>query len=215
MRLKSRRDCLVCPLLMKNIRTAFRMWVGLVGLAACAEDPARTFTVTTLGPVDTQWVARVTAWAGRNLALPVEAGAPLAAEVATLEDAITAALQPRPANQVGRIVLIHPKEVSKAHGVLRPEAGVALINVSAMQADGASDEVVQLRLERQIIRAICMLLGLESSPNPQSAMCTYASLDELDALGRNLDPPWLMRVQTAAKEKGIPVDPSNPFNMVN
>lgn len=199
---------------MKHLKISLLLLV-LLGISARAGEPAKVFAVTTLGAVDTQWVARATAWAVQNLALPVESVAPLGAEVATLEDAIQLATKRRPAHQFGRIVLVRPQAESTAHGVLRPEQGVALINVAAMQADGASDEVVQRRLERQVIRAICMLLGLESSPNPQSSMCDYASLADLDALGRNLDPPWLLRAQKAAQEKGVKVDTENPYSMVN
>ena len=112
-------------------------------------------------------------------------------------------------------MLIHPKEPTAAHGVLRPEQGVAIINVPAMQADGAADEKVQMRLERQVIRGICMLMGLESSPNPFSAMATYNTMAELDGIGRNLDPPWLVRLQKTALEKGLEPDRDSVFYMLN
>lgn len=191
------------------------MMCALVGLTSRAESVSRTLVVTSIGPVSTQWVAHVTGWARTNLALPVMVGAPLAEQVKTIEAAIALGAQKRPQHQVGLVILIDPQEPSPAHGVLRPEHGVAIINVRAMQADGATAATVQARLERQVIRGICMLLGLESSPNPFSAMASYSSLAELDSIGRNLDPPWLVRLQKAALEKGLEPDRENPFYMLN
>jgi predicted Zn-dependent protease len=80
-------------------------------------------------------------------------------------------------------------------------------------AEQAEDETYARRLERQVIRGICLLMGLDYSPNPESAMTWYSSLEELDQIGRNLDPPWLIRLQERARELGIPLDPESPYNM--
>lgn len=186
-----------------------------LGLTSRAEPAPRSLVVTSMGPVSTQAVAHVAGWARTNLALPVIVGAPLAEQVKTIEEAIALGTQKRPPQQVGLVILIQPQETSSAHGVLRPEHGVAIINVAAMQVDGAAAATVQARLERQVIRGICMLMGLESSPNPFSAMAVYSSLAELDSIGRNLDPPWLVRLQKAALEKGLELDRENPFYMLN
>ena len=70
------------------------------------------------------------------------------------------------------------------------------------------------RLERQVIRAICTLLGLEQSPNPQSAYSPYETLEQLDMIGRNLDPPWQKKMQERARELGLAIDADNPYFML-
>jgi len=41
-------------------------------------------------------------------------------------------------------------------------------------------------------------------------MFGYSAREELDLIGRNLDPPWLMRLQEKAVEYGVPLNPDNP-----
>lgn len=199
---------------MKRILILLVGWLGVTG-AASAEPPSRTMVVSTLGPVNTQWVAHVVGWAATNLAIPVVVRPPLAAEVTSFEQAIETGQRKRPAHELGLVLLVQPTQASDVHGVLRKETGVALINVSAMRSDGAEEAVVLQRLERQVIRGLCMLLGLDSSPNPHSALAVYQSLSELDNIGRNLDPPWLVKLQEAARERGLTVDRESPFYMLN
>jgi hypothetical protein len=101
-----------------------------------------------------------------------------------------------------------------SHGAFYPEQRVAVVNLNALMTEGTDQEVVERRIERQVIRGICLNMGLEPNPNPHSAMFNYSTMDELDAIGRNLDPPWLMRLQEKAMASGIPVDRNNPFNLV-
>ena len=188
--------------------------VWALGLSCGAEQTSRVIVVTSAGPVDAALVAHLASWAKSNLALPVEMKAPLAAAVTNIDQACATAVQPRAAREVLQVVLFQTEEESIAHGVLRPEQGVALVNVGAMRADQPPADKLQARMERQVIRAICLLMGLESSPNPFSAMTTYRSMEELDAIGRNLDPPWLVKLQHAAEAKGLAVNRDNPFCMI-
>ena len=199
---------------MKRILLLLVGWLCAAG-AALAETPARTMVVSSLGPVNTQWMAHVVGWAVTNLAIPVVVGPSRGKEVSSFEQAIEIGQGKRPGHEIGLILLVQPTQESPIHGVLRKEAGVALINVPAMQADEASEAVVLQRLERQVIRGLCMLLGLESSPNPHSAMAAYQGLGELDNIGRNLDPPWLVKLQEAARARGLTVDRESPFYMLN
>ena len=57
-------------------------------------------------------------------------------------------------------------------------------------------------------------MGLEPSPNPLSAMTHYSTLEELDQIGRNLDPPWLIKLQEKAVEWGIEIDTEGPYYML-
>ena len=199
---------------MKALSLLLAAAVWALGTTCRAEETSRVIVVTSAGAVDGALAAHLAAWARTNLALPVEAKAPVAAAVKNIDQTSEVALRPRADREVLQVVLFQTEENSIAHGVLRPEQGVALVNVGAMRADSPSAEKLQARMERQVIRAICMLMGLESSPNPFSAMTTYRSMEELDAIGRNLDPPWLVKLQHAAEAKGLAVDHDNPFCMI-
>lgn len=167
--------------------------------------------VLVIGPVDPELVERARSWAEANLAIPV----PLLDQVeetgVTLTDAAQQAAGLVGENDVGVIALVWTEEFYSVHGFLWPEDRVVLVNVRTFLSDDPDAETLGRRVERQVVRGVCMLMGLEYSPNPMSAMWSYTKLEELDEIGRNLDPPWLKKLQERAMELGIPVDESNPF----
>ena len=172
--------------------------------------------VVCFGDVDDALAQRAQKWAQDNLAIPV----PLlpsvpAAQFATFEEVTAAATAMMETNRVGLVVLWHPTSSINNHGAHYPELHVAVANLNPMLTPDTDSEKIERRVERQVVRGICMLMGLEPSPNPYSAMFNYSNLEELDAIGRNLDPPWLKRLQEKAIEYGIPVDKESVFNMTN
>jgi len=113
------------------------------------------------------------------------------------------------------VVLWMPSSDIMNHGAHFPAQRVVVANMKPMiSGDDVDDEKMGRRVERQAIRGVCILMGLEPSPVPQSAMFAYSSRDELDQIGRNLDPPWQIRLQRRAEQLGIRVDPENPQNMI-
>lgn len=164
-----------------------------------------------LGDIPDALMDRLKAWAEESLVVPVPLGESLNVESDRLEDVVPAAAQMLQAEDVGVVVLSGKATADQPNGIYRPEARVVVINVTDMR-EGADDEKLAVRLERQVIRGICVLMGMEWSPNPESAMAQYDSLEELDRMGRNLDPPWLLKFQERARELGIPLDPDSPMN---
>lgn len=167
--------------------------------------------LTRVGDVPDALMDRLKAWAEESLVVPVPLGETLSVESDQLEAVVPTASQLLQAEDVGVVVLHAQATLDQPNGIYRPEARVVVINVTDMR-EGADEQTLALRLERQVIRGICVLMGLEWSPNPESAMAQYDSLEELDRMGRNLDPPWLLKFQERARALGIPLDPDSPMN---
>lgn len=168
------------------------------------------------GNMDEALLMRLRDWAQEQLALSVPLAESLElGSVSDLNDVVEQAASRVGADGLGAVVLFVSTNDVPHHGVYRPEQRVVVINVNAMRAGaGADDEVLARRLERQVIRGICTLLGLDQSPNPQSAYSPYETLEQLDQIGRNLDPPWQKKMQERARELGLAIDADNPYFML-
>lgn len=166
------------------------------------------------GEVDPALVERGRQWAVENLAIPVPRApdVPLEGPVESLDRVAEAAAPLIPGDSLGWVVLYGADTKIATHGIYRPDLKVVVVNVKPL-LEGGDAEKIGRRIERQVIRGICLLMGMDYSPNPESAMTYYGSLEELDAIGRNLDPPWLMKLQERAREWGIPLDPESPYNL--
>ncbi|MCS6771187.1 MAG: hypothetical protein NZ740_04095 [Kiritimatiellae bacterium] len=186
-------------------------WCALVALSHAAQ-PA---SVMAAGDVDPALVERARRWAEENLAIPVPYAGSLdiSSPTASLHEVAELAARKLPEDAVGAVVLYRGEPDSTNHGIYRPDLRVVVVNVRELLKDNPDEERIGRRLERQVIRGICSLMGMEYSPNPESAMTYYSTLEELDEIGRNLDPPWLLELQEKARDMGIPLDPDNPYNM--
>lgn len=194
------------------MRHALFSWLAAAGVALAAET-ATPVALTVSGELDPPLVARVHDWAAEQLALPVPMvpSAPIESAPESL-DAVAEAMAPAvPEQAIGLVVLYNGEATLPHHGIYRPDLRVVVVNVPLMK-ENADEETFARRLERQVIRGICTLMGLEFSPNPESAMAAYTTLEELDQIARNLDPPWLLKLQERAMELGIPLDPDSPYN---
>lgn len=179
-----------------------------------AGEPRTPVALTACGTIDPKLVARVHDWAAEQLALPVPMveAAPLEGEPLSLDAVAEAMSAVVPEQSLGLVVLFAGETPQSHHGIYRPDLRVVVVNARIMM-DNPDEELVARRLERQVIRGICTLMGLDFSPNPESAMATYSTMEELDQMARNLDPPWLIKLQERALELGIPLDPNSPYNM--
>ncbi|HMO50695.1 MAG TPA: hypothetical protein PKE26_09750 [Kiritimatiellia bacterium] len=198
------------------------------GLIPPAEEPAVELTAASpaverqpaalvaFGDVDEALIERAQQWAEANLAIPVPRWVDHpTAQLTSFDEVGDLAASLLEDERFGVVVLWRPVSDVMNHGAFFPERRVSVVNLNAMFTEDTDPEVIERRVERQVIRGICFVMGLEPNPNPHSAMFNYSTLEELDAIGRNLDPPWLVRLQEAAAAAGIPLDPENPFNMID
>jgi len=167
------------------------------------------------GDVDEALVTRAQAWAEHNLAMkvPVLSAQP-GLQLGTFDEVAQNAEAIMESNRLGLVVIWRPSSDINNHGASFPEKRIAIANLNPMFTEDTESEVIERRVERQVIRGICHVMGLEPSPNPLSAMFSYSNLQELDAIGRNLDLPWLQKLQERVTEKGIQLDPESAYNVI-
>jgi hypothetical protein len=189
------------------------------GGVVCAEEPAAAAAETrnpivlvTVGDVDPALVRRCQEWAESNTALKLALHDALTVEKADFEHVTAAAAELVAPADIGVIVLFRHAEPDQSHGVHNPGKKVVLVNLRSLESD--DPEVYARRVERQVIRGVAMLLGQDASPNPFSVMFPYTSLEELDLMGRNFDPPGLRDLQNAATALGLPLDPDSDYNVL-
>lgn len=181
------------------------------GEAVIAARQLNPVLLTKVGDLPAGLMDHLKAWAEESLVIPVPLGESLNSDSDQMEAVVPLAAKLLQADDAGVVVLHANATPDQPNGIYRPQERVVVINVTDMR-EGADDAKLAARLERQVIRGICVLMGLEWSPNPESAMAQYGSLEELDRMGRNLDPPWLLKFQERARELGIPLDPDSPMN---
>jgi len=167
------------------------------------------------GDVDDALVIRAQKWAEHNLAIevPVLPAQPTV-QLGTFDEVAQNAELLMETNRLGLVVIWRPSSDVNNHGASFPDKRIAIANLNPMFTEGTEPEVIERRVERQVIRGICHVMGLEPSPNPMSAMFSYSNLQELDAIGRNLDLPWLQKLQNRLVEKGIRINPDSAYNVV-
>lgn len=178
---------------------------------AAEADAGKTLALVAVGGVDEAMVRRVRDFAERNLAIPVRL-APSKAESGTaLHDigvALAGALEP---DDIAMVVLASPASDVKDHAVYLYDRNTAVVNADALKPEPEDAETYGRRLEKLVMRSYALLLGIKVVPNPQSALFPYKNLDELDAIGRGIDPPTLRQVQEAAEKLGVKPVKGSPF----
>ncbi len=97
------------------------------------------------------------------------------------------------------------------HILHSPSGRYAIVNLRALYTE--DQEVYLRRVEKLFMRSIGLLLEVPLVPNPHSAMWTYQTLEDLDIMGRNFDPPSLLRLQQNAKDRGIAIGVDSPFSL--
>lgn len=156
------------------------------------------------GAMDKDLLERVCGYAQQETRLVVQAREIEARPFATLEAATGAIKDMRKENETMIIGLVSCEADLHAHYETNHLA--ATINVTALKTDNR--ETYARRVERQVMRAIAFLAGLEPSPDPLCVTRHYTTLKDLDSMGRNYSPPWLFKLQELSREKGLePVQP--------
>jgi hypothetical protein len=167
------------------------------------------------GDVDESLVTAGRDWTVENLAMPIDVlPAEPRLQLATFDDVIQQATRMMETNRAGVVVLWRPSSDVSNHGAVFPEHRLAVVNLNPMLTPDTESLVIENRVRRQVIRAVCMLFGVGPSPNPLSVMFNYATIEDLDRLGGNLDMPWLLKVQEAATALGVQLIPDSSFNLI-
>lgn len=197
----------------------FRMFTvaGCIGLLAglpvhADEDGADGYTglaLAVVGDMPAEQVERLRSFAEVNTSIPVVLREVQAYE----EDALTvmarALADVRHPEDAALVLLYAGTQSFDEHALYLYEDFVAMVNTTALATE--DEERYMRRVERVMMRSFGLLMDVPVVPNPQSAMWAYRTLEELDFMGRNFDPPSLIAIQRNAVAKGIPLIVDGPF----
>ncbi|HBA83980.1 MAG TPA: hypothetical protein DCZ95_07805 [Verrucomicrobia bacterium] len=192
---------------MKCLATMLVAGSCFLGAFSYAEDvPAageKTIALVAVGDIDADTMSAVRQFAEENVFFQVRLLPALTPTGGSLDQEGVAAAQAMNANDAFVVALVMPKDEIKAHGVYLPEARVAVVNAAVMKPEDGNMELYRRRLQRQAVRSIGMLIGLEPCPNPQCCMSSYQNVDEMDRIGMNFCPPCWDREEKIGKAKGF------------
>lgn len=199
---------------MKRIMAGLLSAVLMIAAGAFAADeeapagPAagKSIALAVAGPVDSALMDRVVAYVRENTALNIRVLPAMEVTGDTLDAIAVEAGKAMGANDAALIVMAIPPVDIKAHGVILPEQRVAVVNVKSLKPATGDAEIFGRRVEREVMQSIGMQLGMPACPNPQCAMWSYSTDEELDAKGRNYCPPCTDAMMNGAKEKGVGMD---------
>ena len=198
-------------ILISLVITSF---VGMV-FADDATAAKKTIALVAVGQVDSNLVERVRAFVDANTAFHLkvlDAQSLVGGGLQQEGEAVAKLLNEK---NWAIVALVWPDEDIPHHAIRLQDHNVTVVNVRAMKTEGADDETFARRVERQAMKGIGMMLGMDVCPNPFCAMTQYNSLDELDRTGRNFCPPCGMKLQQKAKEIGVEMDTANPNFMLD
>ncbi len=177
-----------------------------------AADRPKGVTLVAVGNMEDDLIERIHEFVVLNSAIPTRVLRRDAAADGSLAGEGRAFADVKDDRDIALVVWVTPGEREDEHIAYLQDEGIAVVNVGALRVD--NEEQFARRMEKMTMRALAVLLGVEPVPNPQSALFTYTSIEELDAMGRNYDPPSLMRVQERAVQRGVQLIEDSPFRLV-
>jgi predicted Zn-dependent protease len=188
---------------MRNVCASVLLSLLCVGMACGDVANGKRIILETAGAVDAKWVERVVSFARENTGLDIQAMKPVEGEFASLNDVANAASAQLGEQDAFAVVLAGINTEEPAHGICLNDQRVAVINVTVLLADGPDEEQAGRRIERQVMQAVCMLIGMSACPNPQCVLWPYSTMEDLDAKGRNLCPPCYDQLRKKAASQGL------------
>jgi hypothetical protein len=191
----------------------------VVALAICATafgDEAKKNSVALVraGDMDEALVRRAQEWAQQNTAISVTLLDAQPAGKGPLNDQGHELAKLLGPDDIGLVALVSADEDVKDAMVLLQDAPVVVVNVNALKEGVSGDDMLARRVEREVMRGIGLIMGLEQCPDPFCVMTVCPSIPDLDQMGRNFCPPCLSRIQTKARASGIEINLDSGFNMI-
>lgn len=87
------------------------------------------------------------------------------------------------------VIVLEDRGADSPRVLVAPEEGWAAVNTEALAKDGASGEKYNLRVTREVWRALCIMLGASDSMFQPCLMAPVHSLADLDSLKCNVPSP--------------------------
>lgn len=181
-----------------------------------AVEPAKAssegrIAIVPMGESAAALAAHAVKWVEGNVPLKVEL-LPVQKDVgANLDEIAVNARKAAGTNFVRVVAVAMPPVGVKGHGMRTQDGLAAVVNVRAMQEDKPDATKLERRIERQVIRAIALLVNMPTCINRQCAISAYSDLADLDSHGRNLCPPCVSKIHGDATSAGVGLNPDSPF----
>lgn len=169
-----------------------------------AEEPATSYEGVAIGVIGdwtSEYVERVRAFVQANTRIPVRLIEPVYVSADTLGGTLDVVAAFRGAEDAVVVFLYAGQGEFEEHTVYRYEQKAGIVNLRPLFDE--EEETYLRRVEKLAIRSVALLFDVPLVPNPHSALWTYRTMEELDFMGRNLDPPSQMRLQQNAEALGI------------
>ena len=115
------------------------------------------------------------------------------------------ALEELPVDGIIVTVVMADRLEEGKHAVILPERMIGFIQVPLLYE--TEEEQQFRRLERQAMRIAGFSLGVPPQPMPFCALAPYATLEELDRMGRGFSPPAMAQYRARLVELDIPLSP--------
>ena len=179
------------------------VWTFGEETAVVASPQKEGMAVVRIGAVDEALAERARGFAEENLHMRVEMLPPQELEGESLDDAGRAISGLVGGQYAGVVGLVAPTGTVGAHGVSLLEQRVVVINVNALAPQDGDREKYGRRLERAVMRSCGMLMGLQACPNPQCALWSYSTVEQLDEMSRNFCPPCQEKFVEKMQEKNV------------
>ena len=188
------------------------------GMCACGigknEDSSvvRTITIVPVGNLPADLVPRVQSFVDRYYNTETRLVRGISSSHANLKE--LAGIVAKSTKRCDTFVLILAASVTSAegdplHAVRRIADNTALVDVVSLKPEtpqaGSDPERHFRRVEKETMRALGELIGLEQCPNPRCCMSAQNTEQELDEKGRNLCPPCLLRSREILRKAGIAI----------
>jgi len=183
-----------------------------------AEDTeilARGIALVPVGPVEPALVERVRAFVESNTCVPVRIRKGDIVLKGSLYETMQGAAVAKEVADEMLVVLVWGGKEWPEHAVYDYAQMTGAVNVRLLlEHDEPEPEMAERRVEKLVMRSVGLLMDVPQVPNPQSAMFAYQNMEELDAIGRNFDPPSLLRFQENVLKRGIQLIEDCSFNMM-
>jgi len=189
--------------------------VASVSWAEQNEVQARGIALVAVGPVESALMERVRAFVEINTCIPVRIKSTDALVQQSLYESMQKAAHAKEEGDEMLVALVAGSPDWAEHAVYDYEKMLGSVNVRLMlEREKPEQEMAERRVEKLVMRSVGLLMDVPPVPNPQSAMFAYQSLEELDAIGRNFDPPSLLRFQENARARGLRLISDCRYNMI-
>lgn len=200
--------------------SAVGLIAGMIFIQAFADDapdPTESLTfsgmgLAAIGDLADNAVERVREFAERNTGVPVRIREVADFSASSLSEIALELASERPEEDAAFVLLYAEPNDFSEHAIYYYDLRTAIVNVTRLRTD--DEERFLRRVERLTMRSLGLLMDVRPVPNPQSAMWPYQTLEELDQMGRNFDPPSLRDFQSNATRLGIELIEDSPFFMI-